>query len=581
MHIPGHSQLKDLYKKLTPIELGVFAVASLLMVVGVFGLLRELQQSVSVSVPTRGGSLEEGIVGFPRYINPVIASTNADQDISALVYSGLTKLDNNGEIELDLAADLEVSADGTSYTFTIRKDARFHDGHPVQAEDIVYTINMLQDQRIDSPLVADWSGISAQATDDQTVVFDLSDPFRDFLFNTRIGILPKHLWINETANTFPFASLNTNPVGAGPYKVADIERNDEGLPTRYHLTTFTDHHSLPFITNIYLEFFADADSRNKAFASGKITSMYGISAGEASKIPSERIVTKPLTRIFAIFLNQSRNEALVESQVREALSLAIDKQVLVSEILGGYGVPLTGPLPTDVAEEDMGDDEENHPAKAQELLAAAGWSNEDGQLTNSDGEVLSIELTTADIPELQETADQVADSWRELGITVTVSVLSTADLSQEVIRPRNYEALLFGQIINQQRDLYPFWHSGEQDDPGLNLAMYANSSVDSLLEQYRSAESSSEQSRLSQEVATAITADQPAIFLYTPHFIYAVPKNTAHITLPPITVPADRFAQIENWYTKTINVWKIFVDEEETKAQEEMSTTSATSSADG
>lgn len=575
MQIPDYSQLKRLYKQLTPTEFAVVVLAALLMIVGVLGLLHQLQLAVSTTVPVQDGRISEGIVGFPRYINPVIASANADQDVTALVYAGLTKLTTSGEIELDLAGDLVTSTDGSIYTFTIRDDATFHDGHPVTAEDVVYTVNMLQDQRVGSPLTADWSGVSVRATDDQTVVFELNEPFRDFLYNTRVGILPKHLWINETADTFPFSPLNTNPVGAGPYQVVDIDRNDEGLPTQYELTNFADYHNQPFIAEIKLNFFTSSAEREEAFENGRIDSIYGLDPETVGRFDIEQLATAPLTRIFAIFLNQNNNEAFVDTRVREALAVTIDKDTLINEVLNGYASPISGPLPTDVATNEAVTADERT-AQARTLLETAGWSGSE-VLTNSAGEQLTITLTTADIPSLRKTANFVAESWRDLGIVVNVTTLPTSDLSQEVIRPRTYEALLFGQLINQGRDLYPFWHSSELDDPGLNLALYANSTVDSLLEQYRQATSSTAQTRLAEEASEVIVTEQPAIFLYSPHFLYAVPENLK-LTLPPIGVPADRFARIESWYSKTINVWNAFAPEEPAVASSpEASTTAATS----
>lgn len=562
MSIPGYNRLRKIYQQLSPLEFGVFIVGAVMLVIGAIGVLGNIQSEVSTTVPTQGGNYQEGIIGFPRYINPVLASTNSDKDVTALVYAGLTKLDESGNIELDLASDMEVSSDGERYTFTIREDARFHDGHPVLAEDVVYTINTLQDQRISSPRAADWNGVQVQAIDERTVEFRLANKFSDFAYNARIGILPKHQWRGESAKTFPFSSLNTDPVGSGPYKIVDIERDDEGTPTDYQLAAAETYPNTPYISEIHLTFFADESDRREAFADNFIEAMQGIDPVEAAQLEEagEVIVTRPLNRVFAVFFNQNNNQDLAEIGVRQALAQAVPKAAIVQDVLYGYGNVIDGPLPPSDSSE-LATSSDNSLETASQQLEEAGWVMKDGQRVK-DGEQLSISLATANIASLQETANQIANRWKDLGVEVSVISLPATDLSREVIRPRNYEALLFGQSLNQTRDLYPFWHSSQRDDPGLNLAMYARTGVDASLETYRKTDSDEEKTEIIDRAIDTITADQAAIFIYSPSFIYALPEKISRVTMPPITDPADRFAQIEEWYIKTNKLWDVFLDGE-------------------
>jgi peptide/nickel transport system substrate-binding protein len=560
----GYNRLRRAYQKLSPVEFALFVLLGLLLTASVIGLVGNLQSQLSTTEPARGGAYSEGIVGFPRYINPVLASSNADRDLSALIYAGLTKLDPAGGVKLDLASQMKISEDGETYTFTIRDDARFHDGHPVQAADVVYTINIIKDQQIDSPQAADWTGIMVTALDRQTVEFQLPDPFSNFPYNARIGILPKHQWQDETTQTFPFSPLNTDPVGSGPYEVADVERNADGIPTGYQLKSSPDYPREPFISKLSLRFFADEAARQAAFADGEIDAMYGLDPRQAARLEAEgaHVLTSPLNRIFAVFFNQSQNKALVELAVREALADVIPKQRIVADVLNGYGSVIDGPLP---AEKITSESEAAKSSKAATLAAAGeklsttGWELTDDRRTK-DGETLTITITTADLSSLQETADIIAVRWGELGVDTEVISLPASELTREIIRPREYEALLFGQSINPSRDLYPFWHSEAQDDPGLNLARYANANVDNALATLRTASSAAEADRLEQSIIDSITADQPTVFLYTPAFIYVLPKKVRNVDLPALTTPAERFAQVEKWYINTTNLWNIFSD---------------------
>lgn len=579
MRIPGYSQLKRVYRNLSPSEFGIFIVIGIMLTVSVVSLASDTQNRLSATTPAQGGTYTEGVIGFPRYINPVLASTDTDQDLSALIYAGLTKINADGEIEMDLAENMEVSDDGETYTFSIDPEARFHDGHPVQAEDVVYTVNMIQDPRVNSPYQADWNRITAQAEDEQTVVFDLPNPFHGFPYNARIGILPKHQWQNETTESFPFSSLNTNPVGSGPYEVSSVSRNDEGIPTRYSLTAAENSVKTPYIARINVRMMPDAITAQEALADGSVDTLYGINPETAANRSSEggRILSQPFNRIFAVFFNQNQNEALADQEVRTALSEVIPKEQIIQNVLHGYGSPINSPLPPEEITVTTSGTSSNADTivEASKRLEAAGWELDEGGNRTKDGEILSISLSTAEIPALQQTAGIIANHWNELGVSVDIAPLPTSDLSRDVIRPREYEALLFGQSLNQNRDLYPFWHSSAQDDPGLNLSMYTNSDIDDILTELRTTTSTDERNDLQETAADLITSEQPATFIYTPAFIYALPEQIENVELPPVSVAADRFAQIEDWYIETTELWGIFSD---TADEGEMQVSVSTSS---
>ncbi|MEX2514747.1 MAG: peptide ABC transporter substrate-binding protein [Candidatus Paceibacterota bacterium] len=566
MEIPLYSQLRHAYHNLSPLELVVFSVLVVLVTLGGMGLLNQLQDNASTVIPTRGGHYHEGIVGFPQYINPVLARSDADRDLSALVHAGLTKLTTSGDITLDLAEAMEVSENGETYTFTIRDDAVFHDGQPVTAEDIAFTISLIQDPVVNSPQQSDWNSISVEVIDDKTVAFNLSQPFTSFPYTARIGILPAHLWENETISSISFSSLNVRPVGAGPYQVADIIRNEEGIPNRYDLTAAETYHSTPYIKRVSLSFFTDANAVTDAFRSEDIDGFYGADPHAVDELNTNntQIVSKSLNRVFAIYYNQNNNEVLVEADLRRALDSVIPRREIIQEALYGYGKPLDGPLPSIRPAEEVSS---STIRAARETLTTAGWEESGDTRVNEDGETLSIELTTAAIPALQETANRIAESWEDIGVSVTVTTLPVNELTQSIIRPRDYEALLFGQVINQSGDLYPFWHSSGQDDPGLNLAIYTNSSIDDALSQWRVATSTVVRDNLQSEITETITDDQPASFVYSPSFIYILPDNIRNAAIPPITTPSDRFARITDWHTSTTKLWNIFLDDDQTNAE--------------
>ncbi|MFM7088645.1 MAG: hypothetical protein ACKOW9_03890, partial [Candidatus Paceibacterota bacterium] len=172
---------------------------------------------------------------------------------------------------------------------------------------------------------------------------------------------------------------------------------------------------------------------------------------------------------------------------------------------------------------------------------------------------ISFEISTSNAPELAKAVDIVANDLRNLGMNVTVKTFETGNLNQLVIRPRKYDALFFGQIINHESDLFAFWHSSQRKDPGLNIAMYANAKVDKILEDAFVATKPEDRVKKYAQFEEEIRKDMPAVFVYSPSFIYAVDNDLHGFTLDHITSPSDRFSSVYLWYTKVDHVWKIFV----------------------
>ncbi|HEV8666804.1 MAG TPA: hypothetical protein VN665_03075, partial [Candidatus Paceibacterota bacterium] len=125
-------------------------------------------------------------------------------------------------------------------------------------------------------------------------------------------------------------------------------------------------------------------------------------------------------------------------------------------------------------------------------------------------------------------------------------------------RPRKYDALLFGEVIGRELDLFAFWDSSQRNDPGLNIAEYANSTADKILEQLRTTSDDNTRAQLYGQFEDQLNADIPAIFLYAPDFVYIVPKQLAGLNLGFIEEPSDRFLSVTDWHLETDAVYPIF-----------------------
>lgn len=548
--------LSDRVRSFSPGDRVIFYALALLVGIASLSGLYSLEQSLLVEVPAYGGSLSEGEVGSPQFINPLLAISDADRDLSALVYAGLMGLSGSGTLVPVLAESYSLSADGKTYTFILRADAKFSDGTPVTADDVVFTVGKAQNASLKSPKYADWSGVNAKTIDPRTVRFTLTKPYAPFLGITTLGILPARLWKNISNEEFPFSTLETNPVGAGPFKVANISRDASGLIKSVELVENPLYVlGRPYLDAIRFSFYARNDDLTSALASGAEESAYDVS--------TEGALTAPYARVFGVFWNPGEKQVFARIEVRKALSLAIDRQKLIDTVLGGYATAIMGPVPPgeNVTQVPV-PQPENHTAAAAAVLQASGWVY-DGlahawKNAGAKQTLDHITLRTSNVPELKNVASMVKADWEQLGIRVDIELYEPGDLSQNVIRPRKYEALLYGMVIGRDQDLYAFWHSQERNDPGLNIALYANKTVDTLLESARGSIDEDMRAANLQKIENIVAAEYPAAFIYAPNFTYAVPNDLRGVVLPQIITPADRFAAVASWYRETDAVWPFF-----------------------
>ena len=551
----------------------IFGLSALILVAGVNAL-------TTVTVPAAGGTLVEGEVGSARFLNPLLTLSGPDEDITALVYSGLMRKMADGSLVPDLTENYSISNDGRIYTFTLRSNAFFHDGTPVTSDDVVYTVQQAQNPSINSVRRADWTGVAVSAPDERTVVFTLPRAYAPFIQNATLGILPKHMWEKISAEEFAFSSLNTHPVGSGPFKIKNVTTDETGAALRYDLAPFKKYTlGTPYLKRISFVFFPNTDALVKALNDGDVDAVAGLSPEDMSTVTRNdvSIAQVALPRVFGVFFNQSHNAILAESSVRTALNAAVDKQQITQAILAGRGSALEGPIPPGLLDERLPaapqpladitvattSTQEVRIQNAKAVLEKGGWTFDAhtdppaGSWKKGD-KTLSFTMATADQPELVATAKAILADWEALGVQVTLHVYPISELNTNIIRPRNYDALLFGEVVGPELDLYAFWHSSQRNDPGLNLAMYANPQTDALLSQARVTTNENARNALYEQFEDLLVADVPAIFLYAPDFLYIVPNDLRGIELGALRSGAERFENAYQWYVDTENVWLVF-----------------------
>lgn len=562
--IRGSEKILAIIKSFSATEKVIFGILTIVALVSALILAWGVNSIFLTSIPAHGGELKEGVVGLPRYVNPVLAFTDVDLDLSNLVYSGLMKYEN-GKLVPDLAKKYSISGDGLTYTFTLKDELRFHDGVPLTTDDVEFTIQKVEDASLKSPRRADWGNITTRKISSTEIQFILTQPYAPFLSNTTLGIIPKHIWSKINPDQFIFSQYNIEPVGSGPYQVKNIQRDSGGIPVDYFLTSFGRYQGgEPYISNFYIYFYPNEKALIDSYNKGSVEAMARISAHEAVKIASTtdsaQVLHTPLSRIFGIFFNQNQKPIFIQKEVRQALNIATDKGVIIDKVLSGYGIEGKSPIPQETSGKES---VHGNIQKAQSILNGAGWvMNANGVMEKRDkkGAVQTLEfsIATADSPDLKLAADIIKSQWEKIGAKVTIKVFEYGDLYQNIIATRKYDALLFGESVGKDLDLYAFWHSSQRNSPGLNVAMYVNSKVDKILEDSRAITDEKAKADLYSQFEKIISDDVPAVFLYSPEFIYVIPNKVKNLHLEYIAAPGDRFYGINKWYITTDDVWRIF-----------------------
>lgn len=513
-------------------------------------------------VPATGGEYTEGIAAQPRYINPILSQTSeADADLVELIYSGLFSYDAGGALVHRLAQEYALSDDGKTYTVKLRPGILWHDGEEMTADDVVYTIQSIQNPAYKSPLRSSWLSVNVEATERYTVRFTLQKPYFGFLANLTVGILPKHIWENIAPENFFLADYNLSPIGSGPYKFFNSEKDSSGNILSYELRAWNSYFSgAPYITKVVFHFYPDQASLISAYNRKEILGINSVmpeSLAELDERKSTRIYDINIPRIFAVFFNVTKNVALASDEVREALSYATDREAIIREVLLGKGQPAyTAVLPfmkgyvSDIPIKSFDRD------RANKILDDHGWKRGEDGIRAKGGTVLEFELMVPEWSELSRTATLLQSQWEQVGARVTVNVLSASDLQQNVIRPREYQALLFGEATMIDSDPYSFWHSSQKRDPGLNLALFDNKKADDVLTALREEMNPEKQGAQYRSLQEILTQENPAVFLYTPTYLYVVSNTVKGVDIRSVDTTHFRLSNIKDWYIDTKRVKK-------------------------
>ena len=509
-----------------------------------------------------GGVYVEGVIGNISTLNPLLAASEPEQAVSRLLFSSLYRYDVTGALHTDLAESMTVKDDKV-YTIKLR-NAAWHDGKKLTAEDVVYTINLIKNPQVRSPLRVNWLDISARAIDDSTVEFMLPAVYAGFSHALTFPVIPKHILQTVSPSSMREADFSSNPVGSGPFAVKRVQTSESTSSTDVvRMEPNTKYYgAVSTLSRLELRAYGNESLLVKAVNSGEVSAASGLSLSAADNIKSKQYSTKHwLLNKGVYLLMNNRSQTLQDARVRRALRYATDTSSIRATV-GDNVARLDTPILQSQIAQKLPAAPDYNLDKAKALLKEAGWTYNQGQWKGKDGRPLAVAVTTSSgRDEYKKIVDVLKQQWSKLGVDVQLREIDTSSTTtsfvQSVLQPRDYDALLYELELGADPDVFAYWHSSQASASGYNFANYSNRTVDNDLVGGRSRTNSALRAAKYIQFVNQWLNDAPAIGLYQSVGSYVL-NNGASIVEPrgSLNTMNDRYADVTTWSTGRASVYK-------------------------
>ncbi|KAF0180817.1 MAG: peptide/nickel transport system substrate-binding protein [Nitrospirae bacterium] len=481
-----------------------------------------------------------GALADAKRLLPMLASDSASGQVSGFVHNGLTKYDKNIRIKGELAESWDISRDGLTVTFHLRKGVKWHDGKEFTADDVVFTYETVTNPKTPTPYGSNYGPVrSVRAIDSHTVRVTYSEPYAPALESWGMGIIPKHLLEGKDIGA---SELNRKPVGTGPYRLKEwvagqkivLEAFDEYFEGRPNIDRIVIR-VIPDTATMFLELkFGGIDVMNVTPPQFRL-----------------QINTEFFERYFSTYRYPSfsytylgynlKHPLFGDLKVRQAIAYAINKDEIIAGVLLGLGAPCTGPFPQESwAFNPNVRDYAYDPAKALAILGELGWKkNAQGKL-EKDGKPFSFTVITNQGNDARlKTAQILKEQFKRVGIDMNIKVLEWQAMLNEFVDKRRFEGILMGWGLSRDPDLYDIWHSSKTKEKEFNFISYKNDEVDRLLVEGRSTFDIEKRKQIYRRIHEILAAEQPYAFLYVPDALPVLHKRFKGVEKAPLGIWHD------------------------------------------
>jgi peptide/nickel transport system substrate-binding protein len=461
----------------------------------------------------------------PSRLNPILATDSSSSEITGFLFNGLVKYDKDSSTIIGDLAEKFYYEDDTTLIFKLRQNVSWHDGEKFSAKDVVFTYEVLISPKISSPYSASFRFVkSVEAIDDFTIKVKYKKPYFKALETWMMGILPEHILKDE--ENLMSSSFNTDPVGTGPYKLFQLEHSKNII-----LRAFDDYfEGRAKIDEISFHVIADPMTRFLMLKSS------ALDVGSIEPMQYERQISKDFFDKFDIYEQISRSytylgfnlrlEKFKNPKIREALSLAIDRQEIIDILFFNHAKICTGPfLPATKAFNKNVKAPIQDIKKSKQLLKEAGYDENNPFI---------FEIVTSNASAIRPYAAQILQhQLKKAGVVVNLRVMEWQAFLNMVVFPHKFDSVLLGWGLSPTPDPYMFWHSDSDKKGGFNLVGYKNKKMNKMIEESQSIIDREKLSLMWKEMFKMITDENPYLFLYIPNSITTINKNIKNVEPSP------------------------------------------------
>ena len=552
----------NLSKVKIPVICWVLAVSLLLALTGI--QIASYRSSFTSVTSADGGTYAEGVLGQINSLNPIFASSNAEQDLSRLVFSSLLKDDLSGHLNYNTASKISLQNNGCRYIVSVRNDIYWHDGQKLTADDVVYTIGLIKDPTVGSTITG-WEDVKVSKIDDYTVAFDIPNPYAAFKNLLTFPILPKHLLNTIQPSDIRSSDFSSHPVGSGPYIFHYYQPsvNGSGDHKIVYLQKNKNYYKRSAkIDNFLLNSYNTEKEISQAIDNNEIDAAADLGNFDVKKVKQSEgdgvnVETSSINSgVYAIF--NIKSDILVDSNVRKAIQAGTDTSELRKQLDGNFK-SLCLPFISSQVGSNLQCPSYN-PGEANSLLEKSGWMLENG-VRKKNNRALELSVVTTKNNDNNETVSALAKQWQKLGIKTDIKIIDAQDINQNFVQgylqPRNYDVLIYQLDIGSDPDVYAYWHSSQVGLSGYNFSNYSNPIADDTLLSAREESDNSLRDAKYNLFAKQWLNDVPAVGLYQASTYYVYSNNVKPYNRNNYLVSSfDRYVDIANWSVNSRTVYK-------------------------
>lgn len=457
----------------------VALVMGILMMTSIFAGCSQKKEETSIKDSNQKSIVYGSATDYAR-INPAL---DEHAEIHKLIFSGLTKHDENAKVVPALAKSWEYDSANMIYTFKLRDDVKWHDKKPFTAEDVKFTIEAIKNPDNNSEISANYAEIKeVEVVDATTVKIHLSEPCVPILDYLSVGMLPKHILQGKDIQN---DSFNQHPIGTGAYSVSKWE-----MGQYIELSANKDYYEeVPKIEKVTFKILEDEKTRAMQLKSGEIDlaqlepkDIPGFEKNEKVKLYNEK------TADYRGLMFNFRNPILKDLAVRQAISYALDRNEIVDKVLDKMGKPAYGPLQMGAYDNANMEKYEFNPQKSKEILESAGWKLGKDGIYEKDGKKLSFRITCFEGDPVRENIGTASAQYlKNIGIEGKVEVVPQGSVEWDKL---DTFLIGWGSPFDPDDHMYKVFHSS-QIETGMNLNAYVDKDVDEALKRARTSEDDS------------------------------------------------------------------------------------------